>query len=638
MAKMSDTIYDHRNAEAANPETAPERLEELARDPQLVVLVSANPAAPAELLKRLAQGDDQDVRAAVAANPNAPWDALLGLALSFPESFMANPAVPLLLLEEPGRVTQLTNLSVEAALSLLRSEFMPDWLIAVMSQHRRQWVREAVMHHICVAGEAPDECAALGALSSAWMRDDELAGLFMLPLDHPADWLLELLAGHADPLIRQAIASRADIPQTLLERSLVDYEPRVRKGVASHPDLPLDIYARLIDDTDANVRQVAARNMLMQLPNALVEHLARSSKAALRRIAALHPGLDLAILEQLAGDDNIAVRRCVALNPSTPLATLEKIMEGETTWLVRLAVAGHPNASASLLEQLATDGQWAVRHDVFWNPHASNEAMNAILQKDGLTNHVIGFGPIPERMSAFLSHHVGASKLRSIMQKSANRSYQPAKRISEGESLSADAIIALAGQGDPSARYAIAENPHTPSQLLALLVRDGHSNIQYRVARNPNTPPCVLAYLSEKNSALQSDIVQNPSTPYIVSALLGDAKDARVRYAARVACNNKAVRLMATDHHEPELSAESCRQLLSMFLQGTSAETSLRRVLALSHLTLTAEMLAKEAQSLAWPERYIIACHPHVDQSTLETLARDSNRFVRAAARKRLRM
>src|SRR5215475_3863274 len=93
------TSNNSRRLEAANPETPAERLETLARDSQLALLVAANPAAPAELLKQLAQGKDQDVRAAVVANPNAPWDTILGLAGTFPEAFMANPAIPLLLVE-----------------------------------------------------------------------------------------------------------------------------------------------------------------------------------------------------------------------------------------------------------------------------------------------------------------------------------------------------------------------------------------------------------------------------------------------------------------------------------------------------------------------------------------------------------
>ncbi|HKD75097.1 MAG TPA: hypothetical protein VKB76_06355, partial [Ktedonobacterales bacterium] len=46
--------------------------------------------------------------------------------------------------------------------------------------------------------------------------------------------------------------------------------------------------------------------------------------------------------------------------------------------------------------------------------------------------------------------------------------------------------------------------------------------------------------------------------------------------------------------------------------------------------------LAEHVMSLSWVERYIIARHPNADQQTLEQLARDGNRFVRATARGRL--
>jgi len=647
---VSDATFERLRAEAADPETSPARLEDLARDPQLASLVAANPAASADLLRLFALGNDQEIRVAVAANPNAHWDTILGLAGAFPESFIANPAIPLLLVEDPSRVTQLTNVSAEVVLTLLRVESVPDWLIAALSQHRSQSVREAATYHICAAGEAVDEQSALHALRSAFLGNDHIgsnyfAMLFVLPPDRPADWLIDLLARHTSPSIRQIIASRADTTQPLLEHLLVDQDPIVRKGVALHPDLPLDVYTCLIGDTDANVRQAAARNMLMQLPIDLVEQLARASKAGLRRIAALHPGLAPATLERLAGDDNIAVRRCVALNPSTSLAMLEKIMDGETTWAVRLAIAGHHNTSVALLEQLATDAQWAVRHDVFWNPHASNEALNTILTKDKLDHHVVGFGPISERLTAFLSQNVRANKLRRMIRKSNNSSYQPARSALADKNLSAEEIIALAQQGDVVVRRAIAANPRTPAALLTLLTRGGDIYVARDAAGNPNTPPSVLTYLGvpnhmSENGWILSNIAQNPATPYIVSALLSDVSDHRARYAARVACSSKAAQFTTSISSEPELSVENRRRLLSLFLalSQSPVETSLSRMLGLSYPVLTADVLAKEAQSLAWPGRYIVARHPNADQATLERLAHDGNRFVRAMAQERLRM
>ena len=56
--------------------------------------------------------------------------------------------------------------------------------------------------------------------------------------------------------------------------------------------------------------------------------------------------------------------------------------------------------------------------------------------------------------------------------------------------------------------------------------------------------------------------------------------------------------------------------------------------MALTYNDIPATELTSE--SLSWLGRYLVARHPNVDQATLERLARDTNRFVRAAARARL--
>ncbi len=57
--------------EAADMDTASERLVELARYAVLQPLVAANPATPAAVLEQLSEASDPAVRRAVAQNPNA---------------------------------------------------------------------------------------------------------------------------------------------------------------------------------------------------------------------------------------------------------------------------------------------------------------------------------------------------------------------------------------------------------------------------------------------------------------------------------------------------------------------------------------------------------------------------------------
>lgn len=62
---------------------------------------ASDPATSPHELDRLARNRRRDVRSAVVANPNTDPVTLGALAAAFPESFLANPILDWLLLEDP---------------------------------------------------------------------------------------------------------------------------------------------------------------------------------------------------------------------------------------------------------------------------------------------------------------------------------------------------------------------------------------------------------------------------------------------------------------------------------------------------------------------------------------------------------
>jgi hypothetical protein len=122
-------------AEAQDPATPPGRLRTLTDD------------APADR-RRL-------IRAALAVNPSTPPDVLADVAGEHPRDVTRNPALPLLLLEDPGWVAQVTASSV---LRMLRAPGVPPVLIAAATAHSDRWVRWEAENHVARAGElAPGE-------------------------------------------------------------------------------------------------------------------------------------------------------------------------------------------------------------------------------------------------------------------------------------------------------------------------------------------------------------------------------------------------------------------------------------------------------------------------------------------------
>ena len=85
------------------------------------------PDSTASELARLANHEDADIRAGVAAHPNTPAELLGELAAEFPSEVMSNLALPLLRLAHPNLLKDWPD---AALLALLRLPQAPDWLRA----------------------------------------------------------------------------------------------------------------------------------------------------------------------------------------------------------------------------------------------------------------------------------------------------------------------------------------------------------------------------------------------------------------------------------------------------------------------------------------------------------------------------
>lgn len=121
------------------------------------------------------------------------------------------------------------------------------------------------------------------------------------------------------------------------------------------------------------------------------------------------------------------------------------------------------------------------------------------------------------------------------------------------------ALARLACHEKAGIRTAVAKNPNTPPEALAMLAedtyKDGYGNTQQNgdcmraVAQNPTTPPEVLKQLLLNDSHGHINALKNPHTPlvaifqYILSTMSDDAKGALnfndrfndvLRYATRL--------------------------------------------------------------------------------------------------------
>lgn len=376
--------------EAEDPRTPPRRLHEVVN---------------------LSRGDE--VRLAVAVHPNAP-PALLGmLARWHPEAVLRNPALPLVLLEDPGWADKLLP---ETALTMLRAEGAPLFLLSAFAG-RPGPVGQAARLHIGLAGECGEDWEG-EAREALW----EAAGLpekegpfpaRLLSLDLIAAWLLAPLAAHGDAAVRRAVARRPKTPQdllALLRRAgstsdlggaapadpalpATDLAWLARGGrwakllAARHPNTPPAALEALGREDDEALSRHLVRNPAA--PAALRESLAVSLGPVFRRASARDPETPPGALARLAADDIRDVRWMAARNPHTPPDALAALAEdadarvrqgvgrnaaappallaalaGDPVRWVRLAAARHPDTPPAALADLAGDADEEVRLSV----------------------------------------------------------------------------------------------------------------------------------------------------------------------------------------------------------------------------------------------------------------------------------
>jgi len=82
---------------------------------------------------------------------------------------------------------------------------------------------------------------------------------------------------------------------------------------------------------------------------------------------------------------------------------------------------------------------------------------------------------------------------------------------------------------DMGARWAVAKNPHTPSEVLAFLANDEINLVRALVATNPSTPPKVLEKFFGDEKIVKDGLSGNPSTPAKLLKIFVNDVDKMVR-------------------------------------------------------------------------------------------------------------
>ena len=241
---------DARVAAARDRKTDAGVLFELASDPsaQVRAAVAARPDAPAEALRPLARDRDRDVREAVARNPATSQGNLLRLIGDADRwvrwAVAANPAVD-------ARIRFVMSKAQDKELRGLLAEMWPlePDLAAVLITDVSPEVRERLASHTW------DPAVIVALMSDRTVRVRK--GLAVNPRTTAEQ--RHTLAGDSSPDVRAALVRALELDEDDLRSMLDDRSVEVRRSMATSAVVPEDIRRELENDPDEAVAEDARR-------------------------------------------------------------------------------------------------------------------------------------------------------------------------------------------------------------------------------------------------------------------------------------------------------------------------------------------------------------------------------------------
>lgn len=438
-----DEQPDVRLRVAENPRTPGAVLQVLARDDHWRVrqAVAQNPSTPPEALIQLGHDPDADVQQAVADHPNAPEEAL--------EAFFSGWVLPANLDIRPGELYRRVR---------CQEPVPPEWLATLAQGPER--ARRLVAAH----PEAPPSTLLALAQDEDWRVRQAVAQRPALPAE-----VLVRLATDTDVDVRRAAYAHPQAGARVLEQVRPEDPQDIRLLVARHPQAPLSSLWALMADPDEEVRQVARNNPRI-LP---------SWRRRYRLAETQDPRLDAAFLRLLAAQGAWG-RALAAQHPAIPLDMLQALQKDED-WSVRQALARNPALPAEMLTLMAQDADRDVRLAVARHPHTPPEALQGLLQDtDEEVRRVALRNPsLPATTLAAHRARLGlqASRSRFALNRAIALAWPeiPPLELTKVRHWAAPEWLV---------RYAVAQNPSTPVEVLKRLAQDSNRLVRNRAVKS----------------------------------------------------------------------------------------------------------------------------------------------------------
>lgn len=403
--------------------------------------ITQNPNTSPELLREWANSSDGIVRKNIAANPNTPPEVLWELGEKFPQEILNNPIFSLLLLEKPNLVEEIPYSTLKM---ILKEDSVPisflNWAInqsdgeiflaIAMNPQTPKEILDKLLHSddIEIKEAAQLHVNFAGEMNEGW---DETA----------QDKIIDIAAfdkGREEDL--HQLNGLGLIPDFVI--------PHLAKNGES---LQMMSAANLYSNPPENFQSewLIARNE--QTPIDVLQQLANHEYYGVRLSVALNPNSTFKILKELANDPDYRVCHAVGSNPHTDVILIENLLAKKDNILLCHSIISNPNTTTSILEKLLSHDRAGIRLAAAQKYlHRYPNRLPKVLEKLAVNSKHYSI-----RVFALLHHQIIPTFLAE--------NYR--------------SIIWLE-------RYAIAQNPNTPTDILHTLAKDGNRIVRAAAQAN----------------------------------------------------------------------------------------------------------------------------------------------------------
>ena len=588
----------------------------LDKDDQTNRLLAKHPNASSELLEKLSHSSDKPTRQGVASNPNTPTETFVKLGQQFPKEFLANPALDLLLLENPGLMEQVPQ---SLLIRLVKQADCPSSMLNWAASHENAKVQMAVAMNVSAPEFALQRLreSQHKAIRNAVLQQS--VNLFDQDPEKAFETAVsERIGSLSIEEISEAI-SNADIGAAQWTAQPLLCRLAISNGGPIFSPIGL---ARILKDTPLSVD--AIKNVLLNYPRWLdvafenltpniykIQILTEYSKHPnkYKRInVARNIATPADVLALMAEDEDQEVQLYVAANPNTPL---ENILDFASIEQFKEAVAKNESAPDQILAELSLNEKTAVRGNVAGNPKTSLETLKVLLndneeyvracviENPNATQLIkvdsIKLIQFEVRLEMIARNKNTPAEILEYLSK--NESVEVRKKVACNPSTSVHVIEYLSDDSASEVRRSLALNPSTPSSILEKLSQDNDIAVATSTAWHPQTSASILEKFAKlKDIPIKLALAEHPNTPLNILLNLLKQKDVKIRKKLTFHSQQyPEIReaLLKDSEGEVRISIFKCVDLSSETLEQLVNQTSLENELQvlLEHPNLSTKLV-----------------------------------------------